>query len=178
MKALIPSLALVDRRDRKILAIQSCASSDLWAQDDQDPKTVSDPTRILLKTPLRRLRTTGIPADSRSREHAIYLSAILSAGLSLTACAMDPQAGFTKMDESANSYGPANAECWERSMSLLGGTAMDMQRESSHQVCMRENRWGRSPPALSANTRYVAGIVQPMRLAAGANSSLSLDQET
>jgi hypothetical protein len=39
------------------------------------------------------------------------------------------------------SFNQANAECWEISMSLLGGLAMDAARQRAYDSCMNDRGW-------------------------------------
>jgi hypothetical protein len=67
--------------------------------------------------------------------------------LVLSGCAVDPYGGYRPMNQAASgsadgvSFNQANAECWERSMSLLGGVAMDSARQRAYDTCMNDRGW-------------------------------------
>ena len=87
-------------------------------------------------------------------------SAILSVSLLLSACAIDPHGGYVPARDGAPPFEQANARCWERSMSLLGGLAMDSARDRAYDTCMRENGWAdprRKPEPPPATTPASSG---------------------
>lgn len=65
----------------------------------------------------------------------------VSAAFLLSACGLDPRGGYRPVRDNAPSFDQVNAVCWERSMSLLGGLAMDSPREAAYDACMRQNGW-------------------------------------
>jgi hypothetical protein len=81
----------------------------------------------------------------------------LAAALVLSGCGLDPYGGYRPMNQAASgsaegmSFNQANAECWERSMSLLGGLAMDMPRQRAYDSCMHEMGW--EDPRIPAQPR-------------------------
>ncbi len=80
--------------------------------------------------------------------------------LLLAACAIDPHGGYTPVRDGAPSFEEANAQCWERSMSLLGGLGMDSARNRAYDSCMRENGWAdprRKPEPPPARTPASSG---------------------
>jgi hypothetical protein len=77
---------------------------------------------------------------------------VLCAAIVLAGCALDPQGGYRPIAESSGSaarsgsgerpsFNQANAECWERSMGLLGGLAMDSVRQRTYDICMNDRGW-------------------------------------
>jgi hypothetical protein len=84
----------------------------------------------------------------------IYRNVVLVAALALSACGMDSQGGYQPMNQQtgsatggsysspdAKAYQQAHDECWESSMSLLGGNAMDATRERTYNQCMNARGW-------------------------------------
>lgn len=71
---------------------------------------------------------------------------LLAGALALSGCALDPQGGYRPLAErsgspQAMSFNQANAECWQLSMSLLGGFAMDSSRQRAYDTCMNDRGW-------------------------------------
>jgi hypothetical protein len=84
----------------------------------------------------------------------------LTSILVLSACGLDPHAGYKPARDGAPPFEQANARCWERSMSLLGGLGMDAPRERAYDSCMRENGWAdprRKPEPAPATTPASSG---------------------
>ena len=104
---------------------------------------------------MRSLRRFAAEPAARRRE-VLSRSVILAAAIALSGCALDPQGGYRPMPErsgsqAAMSFDQANAECWEISMSLLGGNAMDSARARAYDLCMHERGW--QDPRMPARPR-------------------------
>ena len=91
------------------------------------------------------------------------LMIVLVATSALSACALDPQAGYQPMQQALASaagisdtsdlmsFDEANAQCWEIAYSLLGGNAMDSARTTAYNKCMNDRGW--ENPSLPARPR-------------------------
>lgn len=87
----------------------------------------------------------------------------IAAASALSACALDPQAGYRPMQQTAASaagisdssdlmsFDEANAQCWGIAYSLLGGNAMDSARTTAYNKCMNDRGW--ENPSLPARAR-------------------------
>lgn len=76
----------------------------------------------------------------------IYRCLVLVVAVALSGCGHDPQGGYQPMnqasgDQQGTPYKQARTQCWQRSMSMNGGNAMDMSRGRVYDQCMNELGW-------------------------------------
>lgn len=75
---------------------------------------------------------------------SLFAGAAFAAAV-LSGCGLDPRGGYRPLERSGSaetiSFDEANARCWEQSMGLLGGLAMDAPRLRAYDTCMRRSGW-------------------------------------